>query len=187
MIVGNTVSKRRISFEKARELIRGSSIPSVAVTSDKSYESLKKVIDLGTDGIQLHSDISPDMVDKIKKEYSGFIFKVFEIEKTIKNPFDEFNRILNQMTYYDVDGFLLDTKGGGGTGTMHDLRVSKLVLSNVIKPVVLAGGINYSNVHEFIKLDPFGLDFSSGVETDGSKDEKKIKSLIDRIGDLYGY
>ncbi|HIH40352.1 MAG TPA: N-(5'-phosphoribosyl)anthranilate isomerase [Halobacteria archaeon] len=185
MIVGNTISKRRISFDKARELIEESNIPSVAVTSDKSYDDLKRIIGLGTDGIQLHSDISYDLVDKIKKEYSGFIFKVFEIEKTIKNPFDEANKILSRMPLYDADGFLLDTSGGGGTGITHDLRVSKLVLNNAIKPVVIAGGINHSNVDEFIKLDPFGIDVSSGVETDGIKDEKKIKYLLDRVGDFY--
>jgi len=184
MIVGNTISKRKISFEKARDLVKESNIPSVAVTSDKSYEELKRVINLGTDGIQLHSDISTDVVDKIEKEYPGFIFKVFEIEKTIKNPFDESNKILSQMLLYDVDGFLIDTKGGG-TGIKHDLRVSKLVLNNAVKPVILAGGINYSNVDEFIKLNPFGIDVSSGVETDGTKDEKKIKCLLDRIGDFY--
>jgi len=183
MIVGNTISKRRITFEKAKELIKNANIPAIAVTSDKSYEDLKKVIDLRPDGIQLHSDILYDTVDKIKKEYSGFIFKVFEIEKTIKNPFDEYNKILNLMRLYDVDGFLLDTKGGG-TGMMHDLRVSKLVLNDAVKPVVIAGGINYSNVGEFIKLCPFGIDVSSGVETDGFKDEKKIKYLLNKIGDF---
>ncbi|MCL2159490.1 MAG: phosphoribosylanthranilate isomerase, partial [Oscillospiraceae bacterium] len=50
------------------------------------------------------------------------------------------------------------------------------------KPFFLAGGLNIENIEVAIKkTNPFAVDISSGVETNGLKDEKKIMSIIRRI------
>ena len=54
------------------------------------------------------------------------------------------------------------------------------MLKEVNKSVFLAGGINLSNIDEALKMNVYGLDVSSGVETDGFKDREKIKEIVRR-------
>ena len=50
------------------------------------------------------------------------------------------------------------------------------------KPIMLAGGIKTENVIEGINIfKPVGVDISSSVETDGFKDEQKIKKFIETV------
>ena len=77
---------------------------------------------------------------------------------------------------YDVDYYLFD-HGSGGTGESFDWSM----LKEVNKPVFLAGGINLSNIDEALKMNVYGLDVSSGVETDGFKDREKIKEIVRRV------
>ena len=48
------------------------------------------------------------------------------------------------------------------------------------KPFFLAGGINESNIDEAISISPYAVDVSGGVETDGFKDEDKIRKIINK-------
>ncbi len=55
-------------------------------------------------------------------------------------------------------------------------------LKNVNYPVILAGGLNPLNVGEVVqKYSPFGVDVSSGVETEGVKDLNKMKQFIEEV------
>lgn len=49
------------------------------------------------------------------------------------------------------------------------------------KPYFLAGGIDIGNIDLAIKLNPYCIDISSGVEKDGFKDEEKIKEIIWKV------
>lgn len=75
---------------------------------------------------------------------------------------------------------LLDTEVNGlrgGTGKMFDRGVAKEVAFHY--PVIIAGGLNAENVGELVRdVKPWGVDVSSGVETDGHKDVKKIEAFI---------
>ena len=54
------------------------------------------------------------------------------------------------------------------------------------KAVFLAGGLNTENVETAIKtVQPYCVDVSSGVETDGFKDEKKIRNIIEKVRRTY--
>lgn len=91
--------------------------------------------------------------------------------------------------------FLLLDHGAGGTGKTFDWSILNVLKSkrendaenagafplNPLKPFFLAGGICLENVDEAMKLDPYALDLSSGVETNGFKDRNKILELVRRI------
>lgn len=47
------------------------------------------------------------------------------------------------------------------------------------KPIFLAGGINRENLYDAItNVEPYCIDISSGVETDGKKDPDKITEIV---------
>ena len=65
----------------------------------------------------------------------------------------------------------------GGTGTPFHWQIAKAVASKF--SVMIAGGLTPENVCELMHLtQPWGVDVSTGVETDGKKDLIKIKSFI---------
>ena len=55
------------------------------------------------------------------------------------------------------------------------------ILKNFIRPYFLAGGINENNVERAIKLSPYCIDVSSGVETNKVKDKQKILNIVRRL------
>ncbi len=76
-----------------------------------------------------------------------------------------------------ADYILLD-HGKGGTGELFDWSL----IRNMDRPYFLAGGLNAENVEQAIlQTHPFAVDISSGVETDGVKDPKKITECIRSI------
>ena len=89
-----------------------------------------------------------------------------------------------------VDALLLDSgnqklavKELGGTGRTHDWRLSRSVVEAVRVPVYLAGGLNPDNVAAAIQeVRPFGLDVCSGLRTNGSLDEGKVRRFFASIG-----
>lgn len=82
--------------------------------------------------------------------------------------------------HIDCDMLLLDTYVDGqpgGTGAAFDWGL----LEGFGRPYLLAGGLNEDNVAGAVaRLRPFGVDVSSGVETNGRKDRDKIERFIDR-------
>ncbi len=90
-----------------------------------------------------------------------------------------------------LDTAATTTTGDGGTGLTFDWSLARQIrnadpLPGVVggsalrtMPVLLAGGLTAENVAEAIQVaQPFGVDTSSGVETEGKKDLNKIKAFV---------
>ena len=88
-----------------------------------------------------------------------------------------------------MDAILLDSgnpnlkiKELGGTGRVHDWKLSRRIVESVSVPVFLAGGLNADNVRTAIlEVGPFGLDICSGVRTDGRLDERKLEQFFKNL------
>ena len=82
----------------------------------------------------------------------------------------------------NVDALLLDSgnqslavKELGGTGRVHDWRLSARIREAIGVPLFLAGGLRADNVRDAVRdVAPFGLDLCSGVRTNGALDEVKL-------------
>ena len=86
----------------------------------------------------------------------------------------------------DVDAILLDSgntraavKELGGTGRVHDWKVSRAIVEAVERPVFLAGGLTPANVRAARDaVNPYGFDVCSGVRTNGALDAAKVERFI---------
>ena len=67
------------------------------------------------------------------------------------------------------------------------LREAKIVAGDTAegelfgKPYFLAGGLHAGNLREAAALGSYGLDVSSGIETDGSKDFTKMVEVMELV------
>lgn len=85
-----------------------------------------------------------------------------------------------------ADALLLDSgdpslavKELGGTGRVHDWRLSRRIVERSPVPVFLAGGLYAANVREAIdQVRPFGVDLCSGVRTNGRLDAEKLRAFF---------
>jgi phosphoribosylanthranilate isomerase len=70
----------------------------------------------------------------------------------------------------------------GGSGVAHDWNVSADLARRLSVPVILAGGLRPENVCEAVrKVRPYAVDVSSGVETDGRKDELLMTEFVAQV------
>ena len=91
---------------------------------------------------------------------------------------------------HKVDALLLDSgnpqlavKELGGTGRVHNWKLSKQIVEHSKVPVFLAGGLNAINVAEAIEtVLPFGIDVCSGVRTNGNLDKQKLEAFFKAAG-----
>jgi phosphoribosylanthranilate isomerase len=78
---------------------------------------------------------------------------------------------------------LLDSEVGGkygGTGETFNWDLAREVARKF--QVIIAGGLDAQNVAMLIKrVSPWGVDVSSGVESNGVKDASKIRAFIEAV------
>jgi phosphoribosylanthranilate isomerase len=171
-------SRHRISADDARELIRLVPIftKSVAVIAPRSpEEAVLLAQETGADILQVHGTLEPEEIRELKMLVDQKVIAAVP-------PGAEVHRMAGA-----ADAVLLDTlKNGklGGTGAVHDWSVSAAIARDLLisAPVILAGGLNPSNVGEAIRtVRPYAVDVSSGVETAGRKDQKKVESFVREV------
>lgn len=159
-------SRRKITPESAKMIARSlsSSVKTVGVFVNETVEQMVNIAEyVGLDYLQLHGDEG----EAVSKQLPRPVIKAFSVkDKSIKN-------IMN----YPCDYYLIDSPGGG-TGKSFDWNLLDKFNLDASK-LILAGGLNPENVQEAIRVvKPAGVDVSSGVETNGAKDIKKIKQFI---------
>ena len=135
-------------------------------------EAPEVVAALLNDGIidiaQLHGGEDEDYIKSLRKLTDRPLIKAFRVDR----PAD-----LEQAYRSSADHILLDN-GAGGTGTVFDWSV----LKDFDRPFFLAGGLDSDNVARAIKaVHPFAVDVSSGIETDGVKDHKKMTAFVSAV------
>jgi phosphoribosylanthranilate isomerase len=203
-------SGRNVSAEKARRILSCVSIPGVVVTTHSSLGELRAIVhEVAPTYLQLHSEISPEVVGRIAKETVGKIAEEVAEEsagekdaanaiqvaagkepgertrliKTIHvsagRELGEYSELMDAYLEH-VEYFLLDG-AKGGSGKTVDWGVCAKVVAQSPKPVFLAGGLNPANVGGAIGIvRPFGVDVSSGVEESlGKKSREKMGKFIE--------
>ena len=166
-------SKRQITYDEAtllkKNLNKNIESIGVFVNADK-----KEVLNLFNNNIiniaQLHGSESEDYISDLKDMSHNKlkIIKAIEISENID---------LNEYNNSNADFLLLDS--GKGSGKTFDWD---LIETELKKDFFIAGGLNKSNICEAIeKYNPYGVDLSSSVESNGFKDEKKICEIMELI------
>lgn len=174
-------SPRKVSYGQAKELssLLSDDIVPVGVFVN---EHMKLIVDLFKDGIiemaQLHGDEDEKYIrnlkDKSIEETGKQIPVINAIE--IKDGAD-YNDELLKWRDSASDYFILDS--GKGSGKTFDWSLIDIESEFFKNSIFLAGGLNSENLALAIgEFNPFAVDLSSSVETDGFKDEEKIKDII---------
>jgi len=176
-------SKRQVSAELARQITEAmrshNSHPSlVGVFANSAVDEVNSIGEYcQLDWIQLSGDESWDYCQQIKKP----IIKTIHIEP-VSTTEDVINEISQGRKLISNDKliFLLDTGGGdsyGGTGQVFNWQVAKEISAKL--PVIVAGGLTPDNVSQLInEVNPWGVDVSSGVESNDVKSDVKIRDFI---------
>ena len=136
----------------------------------------KTAAETDLDFIQLCGEEDPDYVSRLNLP----IFRQIRVKDGTK-PKDLYKTVeshLNAGHRVILDRFDIDTPGGSGRSFNWSAAEGVAEQNNVL----LAGGLKSENVQAAIsQLAPWGVDVSSGVETDGIKDPKLIKTFIEAV------
>lgn len=158
-------SKRSVSAEQQIELASrlDPTICSVGVFVDAPINQIVALAQIGSiQAVQLHGNEDEDYIAHLRKQCTLPIIKAFQI----KNAND-----LAKAEASNADMVLLDS--GQGSGESFDWSL----LKTFARPYLLAGGLNPQTIPEALNnLNPWGVDLSSGLETNGLKDREKIQS-----------
>jgi len=171
-------SRRQVTAEQAALLKADldNRIKAAGVFVNEPLNSIIKLCESGViDVVQLHGDENEAYISDLKDQIDCPVIKAVRVQNS--------EQIL-QAERLSCDFLLLDTyqKGQyGGSGKTFDYAMIPILQ----KRFFLAGGLEISNIAQAIReCNPYGFDISSGVETDGLKDERKIRQIIQTVRGL---
>lgn len=162
-------SHRNISVQTAQELLAllDKNIKSVAVTVSPTEEQLEQIYNLGFDYVQIHGNIT----DEVLKNSKTPIIRAINVSGT--------DSLTDLDNYKNVKGILFDS-AVPGSGQGFDWTLLKK-LPKTDKMLFLAGGLTADNVAKAVaQLRPFAVDVSSGVELadKSGKDYQLVQAFI---------
>ena len=157
-------SKRQVSLEQAHELARlvTGKTKIVGVFVSPSLEELEQAIaQVPLDIVQIHGTFDEALIPKIS----------VPVIRAIQLSAQE-SQVSSQADYLLFDA---PVAGSGQTFDWDLLKDQKIQ-----QDFFIAGGLTVDNVRQAREtFQPYALDVSSGVETDGHKDIEKIKAFIE--------
>jgi phosphoribosylanthranilate isomerase len=187
-------SRRQLTLEQARKLYSVSrSIPmaegksplTVGVFVNPSMEQLAEVLsEVQLDVVQLHGEETPEFCQEVHNRFKVEVWRALPITEDADSAEEMFGA--DRLAAYQniVSTILLDTAGGGtGKAFRWDVIPSyQEAARNYGLQLFIAGGLSPDNADVLItSYHPQGVDISSGVETDGVKDIRKITAFAERV------
>ena len=183
-------SKRQVTVEQAQSIARDLRDSLKITNGDKSSspvgvfvnETIPTIVEIAKavplSVVQLHGDETIAYIETLQNQLQEQQLESVEIWKAIQVQGKEDILPWEQAP---IDGLVVDAyskEERGGTGKIIDWSL----LEGVQVPYYLAGGIGLHNVARAIRrLQPYGLDMSSSLETNGQKDAKKIRTMSQLI------
>ena len=184
-------SKRQVTVDQAKilveELHRGyakkygsdtehdknDTIKTVGVFVNETVDNLVTIAnEANLDVVQLHGDEDEAFIQSLKERTNVEVWKAVQI----RSAADAEVWIDSSADMLLFDAYHKDERGG--TGEVFDWSC----LDEFERPFMLAGGIDSTNVARAIRtVRPYGIDISSGIETDGVKDDEKIKAFTNIV------
>ena len=156
-----------VSDERAAEIRHTLSekIPAVGVFVRDDPAHIISLVQRGIiQYVQLHGGETEEYLAALKREIDCPIIRVISVKET---------KDVLAWKETAADYLLLD-HGRGGTGKSFDWKQ----IPPIEKPWIMAGGIGEANLAAALAYHPFGVDISSGAETDGHKDREKMIRLV---------
>ena len=184
-------SKRQVTVDQAKTLVEelhkqytkrynngaeqsnNDEIKTVGVFVNETLDNLVSIAtETNLDAVQLHGDEDEAFIQSLKGRTNVEIWKAVQI----RSAADAEAWIDSSADMLLFDAYHKDERGG--TGEVFDWSC----LDVFERPFMLAGGIDSTNVARAIRtVRPYGIDISSGIETDGVKDDEKIKAFTNIV------
>ena len=184
-------SKRQVTVDQAKTLVEelhkqytkrynngaeqsnNDEIKTVGVFVNETLDNLVSIAtEANLDVVQLHGDEDEAFIQSFKGRTNVEIWKAVQIRSST----DAEAWIDSSADMLLFDAYHKDERGG--TGEVFDWSC----LDEFERPFMLAGGIDSTNVaHAIRTVRPYGIDISSGIETDGVKDDEKIKAFTNIV------
>ena len=188
-------SKRQVTVDQAKTLVeelhrgyaqkygsdtehdKNDTIKTVGVFVNETVDNLITIAnEANLDAVQLHGDEDEAFIQSLKERTNVEVWKAIQI----RSAADVEEWIDSSADMLLFDAYHKDERGG--TGEVFDWSS----LDAFERPFMLAGGIDSTNVARAIRtVRPYGIDISSGIETNGVKDDEKIKAftkIVNSIG-----
>ena len=163
--------------QDSQEFVQGNSnfenIKTVGVFVNETVENLLKIAEeVKLDVIQLHGDEDETFIQSLKECTNIEVWKAVQV----RSAADAEKWIDSSADMLLFDAYHKDERGG--TGEVFDWSS----LDEFERPFMLAGGMDSTNVARAIRtVRPYGIDISSGIETEGVKDDEKIKAFTNIV------
>ena len=180
-------SKRQVTVDQAKTLVKelhrgyaqkygsdtehdkNDTIKTVGVFVNETVDNLITIAnEANLDAVQLHGDEDEAFIQSLKERTNVEVWKAIQI----RSAADVEKWIDSSADMLLFDAYHKDERGG--TGEVFDWSS----LDAFERPFMLAGGIDSTNVARAIRtVRPYGIDISSGIETNGVKDDEKITAF----------
>jgi phosphoribosylanthranilate isomerase len=181
-------SPRQVTPEQALKVTAAlkknrAKVKSVGVFVNERITTVRKIVETcRLDWVQLSGDESWEYCTELSLPFIKAIrLNSNELAESVKQQIDEGEKITGKQKHL-IHLDTMEQDKYGGTGKTFEWTLAKPIAEKY--PVILAGGLNPENVGRAIKLlKPWGVDVSTGVETKGVKDMKKVIKFIEAVSE----